>query len=238
MNALCVRVRLLTTAVICFFAIPAIPGQLFRCGNAYQDHPCEGNQTAKPVKGVGQTKRPANSSANAERTDPECAQRAEDSLKIVWAREAGVTEQTAIASETSSKRKQLITDVYRVRGSAPEVRARIEAECKIEMEERARVLALHEAMVKAGVAPTVQVAPHVPGASEKTMERIASEQKDTESTEQRKEAEVKKERCERLSSSLRTTRDQQRQGGGAAEMDTLNRQRRDLERDFRQAGCA
>lgn len=237
MNALSVRVSLLTAAVTCLFSIPAIPGQLFRCGNAYQDHPCEGNQIAQPVKGVGQTKRSASSSANPERTHPECAQRGEDALKIVWAREAGVTEETASASETNPKRQQLITGVYRVRGSSPEVRARIEAECKTEMEERARVLALQGAMVKAGVAPAVQTAPGAPGAMP-SADRNASEEKDAESTHQRREANTKKEKCDRLSSSLQANRNQQRQGGGAAEMDKLNRQRWDLERDFRQVGCA
>ncbi|MSQ58408.1 MAG: hypothetical protein EXR36_01815 [Betaproteobacteria bacterium] len=127
----------------------------------------------------------------------------------------------------------MIADVYRVRGSAPEVRARIEAECKTELEEKAKLIALHEAMLKAGVVPAAQAAP-ANTSEARPAQQSASSQNAWQSAQQSRE---KKEMCDRLSRNLQSNRNRQRQGGGAEAMDKLNQERRDLERSFSDFEC-
>lgn len=209
--------------------------QMYRCGSAYQDRPCDGDQPGKPVAGAGSKAGAADSSAAASSgpaVDPACAQRGIDSQKIVWSREGGATEEKLLSEETNPARKRLIADVYRVRGSAPQVRARIEAECQAEMAEKAKALALHEAMVKAGVQPATGAASAGPGPEEKAAAARLQAQKE----EQRVAAE-KKSRCGSLNAQLDSIRERQRAGGSGAYMDSLNSQRRDVDRDMRSAGC-
>src|ERR1019366_1730465 len=104
-----------------------VRAQVYRCGNAYQDHPCEGAQT-------GKQSRPS-SSAQPSSTiaiDDDCAQRGLAAQKIMWAREAGRTEELQLAAATSANQRKLVGSVYRKRGSATEVRAAIESECAAE----------------------------------------------------------------------------------------------------------
>ncbi|MFN0316929.1 MAG: hypothetical protein ACKVQA_18065 [Burkholderiales bacterium] len=232
MKAMSLTGCVLSVVLGCVFTVPAIAGQLYRCGNAYQDHPCEGNQTGKPVKGVGAVKRQADSTGSTERSHPECARRGEDSQKIVWARESGVTLADAMSSESNPKTRQLIADVYRVRGSAPEVRVRIEAECKTEMEEKAKLIALHEAMVKAA-APTDQAA-RVPGDELQPSPAV----RPVNEVEEREQSRQKKQVCDQLSRSIESNRSAQRTGGDPAAMDKLNLERKNLERSLRSSGCA
>jgi hypothetical protein len=228
--------RLALVASALLLQISSASAEMFRCGNVYQDHPCEDAKAGKKLQGVGTGGKPAPSPASGQAANPICVQRGADSLKIVWGREAGLTEDKATAAESHPDRKQLVADVYRVRGTAPEVRTRIEAECMAEMEERAKVLALHKAMVKAGVAPAMQSRGVAPTA-EQSAEREAAEEKARATERSLAASEKKKESCDRLSSKLESNRQQQRSGGTGAEMNNLNRERSELEAEFRKRTC-
>jgi hypothetical protein len=232
------RRLLLAAAVICSLLPLAGKAEMYRCGNEYQDHPCEGSQTGKPVKGVGKTRNSPTSEGVPAASDPVCSQRAADAQTIVWAREAGVTEEQAMAKETDKARKQLVASVYRVRGSAPQVRARIEAECKTEMEEHAKALALHAAMVNAGVTP--------PGGTPQVNVSAAPSPQPSAAIEQpigninaraTSEARAKKERCDRLAADMESTRAMQRQGGTSTVMDSHNLRLRNTQREYRRLEC-
>lgn len=233
MKALFTRAAVLAGMIGCLMPVADSTAQMYRCGNLYQSHPCDGNLSAKPVSGLTQS---ANSTSQGASSDPTCARRGADSQKVVWAREGGMTEEKAIAEESDSAKRKLIADVYRVRGAVPDVRARIEAECKFEMEERAKAIALHQSMVKAGVLPGPQAAG--PSGADLAQQQAATE-KQALLTEQRAEARALKSRCDDINRRLTTNRQTQRAGGrSGAEMDRLNRDRSNLDGEFQKLGCS
>ncbi|MFM9887191.1 MAG: hypothetical protein ACKVQT_29540 [Burkholderiales bacterium] len=233
MKALIAGVAVITGLAAFVLPTSEAGAQAYRCGSVYQDRPCDGNLSAKPVGGSSRSPTATNSPGA---TNAICAQRSADSQKIVWAREGGTTQESALAVESNSANRKLIADVYRVRGAVPDVRARIEAECKVEMEERAKALALHDSMVRAGVLPGGPVAPAGPSEAENAAHRAAAVRQ-AEDTQRRADAQELKRRCERLNRDLASNRSDQRGGGRGAEMDRLNRTRLSLERETTDAGC-
>jgi hypothetical protein len=224
--------------LVCAAMIGCLPfshssAQMYRCGNVYQDRPCDGPQAGKQVSpGASTSAKASNAPADASAapvTYPECARRGADSQKIVWARENGETEEKMSAAETSTARKKLIADVYRVRGTAPQVRTRIEAECNVELAERAKLLALQEAMVKAGVTAPQATAPAAPAA------------KDGETAAARRAkiiAAENKSMCDQLNLSRESILQRQRSGGSASRMDSLNRERDTVDQEIQKLGCS
>ena len=130
------------------FCAPAGAQKMYRCGSTYQETPCTGNQQGKEIRAAG----PA-SSQSASSTDAACAQRGAASQKIVWAREAGATAEKALADVESKslsrsqkeEEKRLIEDIYQKRGSAPEIRAAIEADCVADKKLQSEAAALEQA---------------------------------------------------------------------------------------------
>ena len=113
--------------------------RMYRCGNAYQDRPCEGAQPpGKELRDFSGSAAPANRPV----ADPQCARLGEEAVKIVWARESGATREQQIAA--NAQNQPLIDSVYYKRGSAPELRTAIEAECMAETQrESLRFLRRH-----------------------------------------------------------------------------------------------
>jgi hypothetical protein len=210
--------------VFCFFASDA-GAQLYRCGSSYQDRPCTDAQSSKVVPGTAAA-RPSDHSSTATAQKPlpaECAQRGLDSQKIVWSREGGKTEEAMLAEESSPARRKLISDVYRVRGSVAQVKQRIEAECRAEVEERARLLALRDVLDK-----SQPVQPAAPAAKP---DNLGS----ANSTAQKEAA--AKSRCEQIFEQRESVRTAQRSGGSSATMESLNRRMEAFERELRQNNC-
>ncbi len=236
MKMLIAGVAVITVVAALVLSTSGVEAQAYRCGNVYQDRPCDGNLSAKPVSGASQSSRSTSSAGSVRTANAVCAQRGADSLKIVWAREGGVTEEKAVADGSGSGQRKLIADVYRVRGGAPEVQARIEAECKVEMEERAKAIALHDSMVRAGVLSPGSAAPAGPSEAEIAAQRTAAVRQ-AEDAQRRADAQELKRKCERLNRDLASNRSEQRHGGGAGDMDRLNRTRLATERESRDAGC-
>ncbi len=223
----------MTVSLACL-TVSSACAELFRCGNTYQDHPCEGSQTSKPVPGAGTGKpRAAAAAGNSAggKLHPVCAKRGVDSQKVVWSREAGARLDKMLEGETDASRKRLIGDVYRERGTAPEVRSRIESECQTEMEENERSLKLRDAMVRAGALPDARPA----AGSGETQPQAAKEPDRRELDLQQKER--KKERCDRIAEKIKQVRDDQRQGGSTNQMETLNSKMRELDAEARTVKC-
>lgn len=216
-------------------SLPLQAAQMYRCGNVYQDRPCESAQPAAPIPGAGSKARAADATtatAPGGAMHPTCAQRGTESQKIVWAREGGATEEKMLAAENDPARRQLIADVYRVRGSAPQVRVRIEAECQAELAEKAKALAIHDAMVRAGALPAQKAVPAGP-----TPEQAEAEAKAKALQEEQRQAALKTSRCNNLNAQRDSIREQQRRGGSGETMENLNRQRAQVDRQMRSTGC-
>lgn len=230
-----IKLLVVLAALTCCLPLSQSWAQMYRCGNAYQDRPCDGSQAGKPLTAGGTAvKAPTPAIAPpAPVTYAECTQRGAEAQKIVWARENGETEEKMSAAESSAARKKLVADVYRVRGSAPQVRTRIETECQAEMAEKAKMIALHEAMARAGVASAQRAAPAGQSAAEKEAEAAQRTQNVAQN-----EAAEKTRKCDRLLASRESLLGQQRSGGGSSQMDNLNRQRNAIDRDIQDAGCS
>ncbi len=81
--------------------------------------------------------------------DAQCAQRGKDSLKIVWSREGGATQERLVAEARTFQEKRFVEDVYRRRGSASEVQASVEADCVAQKEKQDLADALAKAAARA-----------------------------------------------------------------------------------------
>jgi hypothetical protein len=121
---------------------------LFRCGNSYQDRPC----ATEPGKVIGKSGAPAATppatGATPATVDLACTRRGAQAQKIMWAREAGATAETQLATAATPADRKLVADVYDRRGSSVEVRAAIEADCSAEKARNAQAAALMEAAAK------------------------------------------------------------------------------------------
>lgn len=209
---------------------------MYRCGSVYQDRPCEGKDPGKRIGSAGSPQ-----SADKPVSDTECAQRGAETLKIVWKREAGASADKQIADLNAGRagssklfdERKLIADVYNKRGSAPEVRAAIEADCMLEKERAAQAAAWAAAMPQPGQSkPGAGAA--TPGNSEADA-KAANARRHEEAAS--RDAENKKARCADYKATLEDVTNAQRRGGGVSEMERLNQKRRDTDNLGRAAGC-
>lgn len=202
--------------------------KMYRCGNTYQDRPCTGEQ---PGKVIGSTGTPQPAAAPA--TDAYCARRGASAQKIMWAKEAGRTEEMQLSAASGAEERKLIADVYRKRGSSVEVRAAIEADCTAERQRAAQAAALMEAAAKlqgqdrpAAAAPPAPAADANSNAAAKRQQEVVA-----------REAAGKKVRCDSIAARLESIRNSQRTGGSAATMDNLRQQQQKTEKEWGNAGC-
>jgi hypothetical protein len=242
MNFRKVVILILGAAVIAGFSTLAAAQQMYRCGNNYQDSPCEPGRETKRLgsatRAVGVATTPSAATAVAAGADAgyaQCASWGEASTKVVWAREAGMTIDRQLSEANSDLQRRVIASVYQKRGSAPVIRAQIEAECRQEQDKRKQLQALAEAaaQVKAGLPgdPTPAQAPVVAqtqGSGSEGGARLSAAG----------EAAAHKATCDRLSQSMQSIREDQRAGGSAATMERLNQQRRNMEAVLRTNGCS
>lgn len=113
---------------------------LYRCGNNYQDVPCQGVvskpinaapvrkpaitfHTAPATKKVTAAKDPATS------LDADCKKRADSAKIIAKLREIGVSENDQLSITADTRQKDLVKDVYRRSGSPFQVQNAVEMEC-------------------------------------------------------------------------------------------------------------
>lgn len=122
---------------------------LYRCGNSYQDKPCDKGQKEQILGKLATT-----DNTNKPVVDASCRLRGEDAKKIIWMREAGATQERVLSEAGSDERKKLINEIYAQRGNAADVRAAVEKEC---MDEKQR--AMNAAKPAAPATPTSASAP-------------------------------------------------------------------------------
>lgn len=126
------RVAYTVCAIACFALPTSVTGQtMYRCGNNYQDTPCDGGGQ---MKRIGKASGTARAETEAQPVDSQCVSRGQLSLKIIWAREAGATLERQLAEAKTPQDRRLVSSVYDKRGSAPSIRSQIEAECQAEQD--------------------------------------------------------------------------------------------------------
>ncbi|MDI1297741.1 hypothetical protein [Methylotenera sp.] len=111
-------------------------GNLYRCGSAYQDVPCQGAAAsgASTNKPLIKTKKKDDTTVSQNtdnqiplKVDSDCKARGEASKYISGDREVGVTMDAQL--EKNKYAPNLIKEVYRHRGSSLEVKNVIEQDC-------------------------------------------------------------------------------------------------------------
>ena len=221
-----------TAGLICvMWSAGAQAQQTYRCGKVFQDRPCDGNQQINsPPSSSSSTSSSGAQNAARQSGSADCARRGEEAQKIVWAKEAGRTEEMQLAATPAFEQKKLIADVYRRKGTSGEMRAAIEAECNAERERAAQAAAL----ISAGRALQQENRPVAPAAAAapSEAEQAAAKRGAVASTEAAKQS-----RCKYLSARLTSIRSEQRAGTSAGSMDRLNQEYADTERSRRDTGC-
>jgi hypothetical protein len=222
-------------AALAFASFRAGAQTMYRCGSMYQDHPCESGQKGRVIGNTGAGRAAAPSAAA---TDAECAQRGRDSMKIVWAREGGATEDRMLSEAGSEAQRSLVRDAWRRPGSANVVSEAIQADCVTQKAKDERAALLMDEALKArkeatGVpsAAPAPVAPVGPGAN--TAERDETMRRELEA----RNAEVKRRNCSRMQSELDDLNRRARVGGNAAAMERFSESRRSVESRMRSEGC-
>lgn len=214
---------------------------LFRCGNVFQDRPCDAGSAqkaaatlaAKPQAGSSAAAAPAAGAA----VSPfaiECAKVGKSSLDISWKREAGQLRE-AQAANGSPEHRKLVGAVYDRRGSAPEVRAAIEAECIGERQRAADAAAAIAAIAAQGGLPTATTSPAT-GAGPAAAAATAAATAPALSAATGKTNDTAG-RCTKLNHELASINQRARQGGSVATMEQINNERRALDRSISVAKC-
>jgi hypothetical protein len=210
---------------------------LFRCGNVFQDRPCDSESAqkaaatlaAKPKAGSSAAIA-ASASTNGATVSPfamECAKLGKNSLDIIWKREAGSLRE-AQSAKGSSEHRKLVDAVYDRRGSAPEIRASIEADCIGEKQRAADAAAAIAAIAAQGGLPAVAASPAVavaPTAAAPAPATAVAKKNDNASE------------CADLNNKLSSLKDRARQGGGASTMEQINKERRTVDSNISAAKC-
>jgi len=222
--------QVLSACLLTLASVHAAQAQsLFRCGNTYQDQPCNTDQKGKVVGDTGAAKPEA-----ASKADPACARKGAQAQKIMWGREAGQTAEVQLAAAASESDRQLITDVYGRRGNSVDVRAAIEADCVAARERALRAAALIDAAAKLQATDSPAVAATAPPTAATA---AAPRRLDTAAPTEAKSAFSRKALCQTLTRRVDSIQERQRAGGGVADMEALNRQRAQAEEERRQTGC-
>jgi len=155
--------RLRGAALVLLAACLAGPAAaaMYRCGNVFQDRPCDAGvpeQRIVPGMRPGTTATAPSAAASPASRSPfavACGRVGEQAQGIVWKREGGATLEKQLAEAGGNgELAATIHSVYSRRGTAPEIRAAIEAECIAERQKAAEAAEALKALQKqAGQVP-------------------------------------------------------------------------------------
>ena len=210
---------------------------LFRCGNVYQDRPCQAGTAQKELTPSGRSAPAAQGGpvaaapVSASPFAAVCSRIGEQAQKITWKREAGATQERQMAElpNTGSREEMIkvIDSVYRKRGSAPEIRAAVEAECVAERQEAAdTAAALRLLQSQQNRTASTPAAPPVPAPTTTAAAPTAPQTPPGPSPS-----------CGSFRRQLESVNAQLRSGGTVAIMEQLQNQRRDAEKRLREGRC-
>lgn len=233
--------RIASSAAICLglallLALPSPAQALYKCGNSYQDKPCTGAAIEAPVNpAIRNATAPAPVApqrAAASPFAPECGRIGVEAQRVVWQREAGATQEKQIAEvprgNAYDEMVKTINAVFSRRGTAPEIRAAVEAECLVEKQRQADAVAMLKALNeqagnRPGQLPAVAPAPTQSPVATNTA--IADPQADARTT------------CKSLRAQDDAMRASQASRGDAATMKTIREQRSRMEEKLSAAKC-
>jgi hypothetical protein len=223
MNAvLTMRIAAVVVAIAASNAAHAV----YRCGNVFQDTPCDAAGTQMHPGGVKPAARgaaPAAAVAPATNFAATCARTGEEAQKMVWKREGGATQEHQLAELPAANREEMakvLESVYRKRGSAPEIRSAIEAECVAEKQQAADKAALLRSLLPAsGGTQAAAPAASIPSGASATGNSSPNPA------------------CSGWRRDLESINAQLRGGGNAAAMERLQAQRRSTEKSLADAHC-
>ena len=234
----------LATALVLSSA-PALA--LFRCGNVFQDKPCESgpeirlSPSGRPITGPAPARAPAAVAAAAlpatAAAGPAsnfavvCARVGDQAQRIVWKREGGVSQEQQLAERSTTLSAddyaKAVRDVYARRGAAPEIKAALEAQC---VTDRQKEFEASEALMllrkQAGDTGTTAAAPGNTVVADNAQASPAPAGSKPSAA-----------RCKGLRQSIDDANARLRQGGSGRTMESLHNERRDAEASLRSAGC-
>ncbi|MES2938487.1 MAG: DUF4124 domain-containing protein [Pseudomonadota bacterium] len=223
----------LRAAALLVGALLAAPAgaTMYRCGNVFQDRPCDAGVTEQRITpgGARPAAAPANPPAPVAAVSPfavACARVGETAQRIVWKREGGATlEKQVNEAHGNADLVATINAVYARRGTAPEIRTAIETECVAERTKQAEAAEALKALQKqAGPASPVQAAP-APAADAAPAAAVVPA------------AAKPNPMCTSWRRDLASIEAQLRAGGKAAAMESLQNQRRSTEKQLSDAKC-
>lgn len=227
------RTKTLGAAALLLGACLAGPAgaAMYRCGNVFQDRPCDAGVVEQRITPGGTSRTTAPAAAPAPATVSPfamaCARMGETAQRIVWKREGGATLEKQIGeSHGNEDLIATIRAVYARRGTAPEIRAAIESECVAERTKQAEAAEALKALQKqagpAGAPVPAAPAPAADPAPAATAGPAAAKPNPM---------------CAGWRKDLATIEGQLRAGGNAATMESLQNQRRGVEKQLSDAKC-
>lgn len=204
---------------------------VYRCGNVYQDRPCDDNgpqphltpgfRAAPPVPSPATTASPFAAA---------CSRVGEEAQRVAWKREGGATQDTLLAEAATSGSRAVIESVYRRRGTAPEIRAALEAECVADRQKEADDAAVMKQLLQsrqaaAASAPAAPTPPASAASSAAGLPRTAATRVAPSPS------------CPGWRSELAGINADFRKGGSAVAMEQLQNRRRIVEQSMRDGHC-
>ena len=225
-------IQCIALAAMALACAPVQSQTMYKCGKVYQDRPCDAGQKGRAVGSTG-TAAPGAQTGVA---DAECEQRGRDSLKIVWSREGGATEERLVSEAGSPQQKRLVRDVYRRPGAASTVQAAVVADCVAEKQKLEQDAALAAAAaVRAQREGTLPASPAQPAAAPAQPDPAAAARLRAE--REAAQAESKKRLCAQFKTEQDNLRSRERAGGNVQTMESLNTERRQLHARMSASGC-
>jgi hypothetical protein len=159
----------------------------------------------------------------------------EQAQRIVWKREGGATLEQQLAERATvlspDDQAKTVRSVYARRGSAPDIRSQIEAECMADKEKEAQAQELLKQLRKD--AGETGAAPAAPAATPAR----AADAGAAAATQPAPSTKPSASHCSSLKRSVEYTKSRLAQGGSASQMETMQRDRRDAEKSLRESGC-
>jgi hypothetical protein len=207
---------------------------LYRCGSVFQDRPCDitdaQGAAAKSDRAAVKPSADSTAKAPAGTVSPfamACSRVGKSSLDIIWKREAGALREAQYANaEGNPEHKNLVDAVYEQRGTAPQIRAAIEADCIGEKQRAADANAALAAVQKSpGATAASARAPAAIGAAPLTVAGAPAKPNDSAA------------QCANLGSQLASVQERARRGGGVAAMEQLANERRAIDSKISAAKC-
>lgn len=202
---------------------------MYRCGSSYQDKPCANGQQGVVIGSAKAASKNANeANGSSEVLDPACKRRGEEAKKIIWMREAGAQKNDLLAKSSSDEQSQLIADIYAVRGNSNDIRANIEKNC---MQESELQRGLGKRLNGNVDADTLQALRKVQQALQDSDKAVVKNSNADKVVNDIEIAPKKRLPCPNLKMQLEIVNANLRAGADVATMQSLQQQKRDLEKD-------